>query len=354
MATASWQPGTDVAAVPNDVPEGLQEMARLLTEEPFRVQFFQAVRMLQRMSPQRDAVGVFKPPASEAIRFRALPSMTFPPSELYSLEQDENGQWQMVVQFMGLCAAVSPMPLLYTAHMLERIREKDTSMQDFFDLFNHRLISFFYRGWEKYRFYIGYEAGSSDQLSPRLLDLLGLGGESLTGRRRLPDSAYIHALPMLGRHTRSAAALEQLLEEHFDVRVKVTQFAGVWRRLPFEDRTQFLGDGAMNERLGLGVVVGEEVWDQHGRIRISIGPMPLRRYRDFLPGAQAHRDLVEWLRFFANGAFESEVQLVLERSEVPRCRMDTESAEGPRLGLISWLRTKPLSRDAADATFLIA
>ena len=30
-------------------------------------------------------------------------------------------------------------------------------MEEFLNIFNHRMISFFYRGWEKYRFFIEYE-----------------------------------------------------------------------------------------------------------------------------------------------------------------------------------------------------
>ena len=42
------------------------------------------------------------------------------------------------------------MPRHYTELLLQRIREKDFSLRDFLDLFNHRLTSLFYRAWEKY------------------------------------------------------------------------------------------------------------------------------------------------------------------------------------------------------------
>ena len=57
-------------------------------------------------------------------------------------------------------------------------------MGEFFDIFNHRIISLFYRGWKKYRFYIAYEQsqGDDDLVTSSLYDLLGMGTAGLRGR----------------------------------------------------------------------------------------------------------------------------------------------------------------------------
>ena len=123
-------------------------------------------------------------------------------------------------------------------------------MADFLDVFNHRMISLFYRGWGKHRFFLGFEQGGRDTLSPRLRDLLGLGTEGLEERTALPDRAYLAYTGLLGRHTRSAATLEQLLGDFFGLPVRVEQFAGTWRRLPASDLTVFTGEARASERHG--------------------------------------------------------------------------------------------------------
>jgi type VI secretion system protein ImpH len=326
---------------------------KLLENEPFMLEFFQAVRMLQRMESSRGAVGYFVTPNREAIRFSSLPSLAFPPSQLYELQRQENGQYRLVVQFMGLCAAITIMPHVYTEHLLLQLKNKDTAMADFFDIFNHRIISLFYRGWEKYRFFIGFEAGGRDTVTPRMLDMLGLGTEGLRKRTALPDEAYLGYAGLLGRHVRTAGALKQILEDYFDVSITIHQFAGTWRSLPAANQSILGGSNRASERLGIGTVVGNEVWDHHGRIRISIGPMSFQRYVSFMPGHDAYKALKDWVRFFSSEQYEAEVQLILNRDEAPPCQLGLRGEYEPRLGLASWLKTKPLKYDPGDALFLL-
>ena len=309
--------------------------------------------MLQRMEQDRKPVGYFITPQGETIRFSSRTSLAFPPSELYELRRAENGQMSMTVEFMGLCAAISVMPAPYTEYLIARAREKDFVMEDFLNVFNHRMISFFYRGWEKYRFFIEYERTKEDRLSTRLLDLLGLGTEGLRERGGLPDIAYLNYAGLLARHVRSAASLQQILEDYFGVSVHIEQFAGAWRKLSQENQTCFSGSGAASERLGVGVVAGDEVWDHHGRVRIALGPMRFEQYLKFLPDQEAYHELVAWLRFYSNGSYETEVQLVLAREDAPACELGSIGEMRAQLGLVSWLQTKPLDRDPADATYLV-
>lgn len=326
---------------------------KMLEEEPFRVEFFQAVRMLQRMEKGRGEVGHFSQPQDEAIRFSSLPSLSFPPSQLYDIERMSTGQLKMTVQFMGLCAALSALPSVYTEMVLTRIREKDRAMAEFFDIFNHRLISFFYRAWEKNHSFVDIEAGRDDKLSMRLLDVLGLGTKGLRGRASIPDRTCIYYAGLLGRHIRTADSLRQILEDYFEVPVAINQFAGTWRSLPQENRTYLRGDGSMSEQLGYGVVAGEEVWDHHGRIQISLGPMRFAQYKEFLPGESGHRELAGWVQFYSDGAYETEVQLILDREDVPACEIGGRGEQAPRLGLVSWLKTRSRQTNAGEATYLL-
>jgi type VI secretion system protein ImpH len=325
----------------------------LLEREPYSVQFFQAVRLLERLYPDRNPVGLFVSPSSEVVQFSSVPTLSFPASEIHEMQKGKDGQPRLLVNFMGLSAAVGALPHTYTEFLLERIRAKDRSPGDFFDLFNHRIISLFYRGWQKYRFYIAYErTGSGDDvISARLLDLVGLGTGSLVRRMDVADDACMYYVGLLSQRRPTAQGLKQLLEDYFEVPVGIEQFTGTWRRLPPDNLTFLRDTGAFCERLGQGTIVGDEAWDQHGAITVRLGPMVFDRYRDFLPGARAHTELRAWLRFYTNREFDYVVQLVLLRDEVPAMKLGDEGREASRLGLVSWVRNRTLNRDPDEATY---
>ncbi|HUH64567.1 MAG TPA: type VI secretion system baseplate subunit TssG [Terracidiphilus sp.] len=325
----------------------------LLEKEPYCVQFFQAVRLLERLYPERKPVGLFVSPSSEVVQFSSVPTLAFPASEIQGMETGKDGRPHMFVNFMGLSAAVGVLPHAYTEFLLERARAKDRSPGEFLDIFNHRIISLFYRGWQKYRFYIAFErtGASDDVISSRLMDLIGLGLEPLHHRMEIADDACMYYVGLLSQRRPTAQGLKQLLEDYFEVPVEVEQFTGTWRRLPPGNLTFLRDRGVFSEQLGMGTIVGDEAFDQHGAVTIRLGPMRFDRYQEFLPGARASSELREWLRFYTNREFDFVVRLVLEREEVPRMKMGTEGAEASRLGLVSWIKNRPLDRDPDEATY---
>ena len=79
-----------------------------------------------------------------------------------------------------------------------------------------------------------------------------------------------------------------------------------------------------------------------------LGPLPLERYLDFLPTGSAHAPLVAITRFFSGDAMDFEVQLVLQREEVPPCVLGAEGEAAPRLGWLTWAKSRPVDWDPND------
>jgi len=347
MATESGIQAADLKFAP---------IRALLERDPYSVHFFQAVRLLGRLFPERKPVGLFVTPSSEVVRFTSFPSLSFPASEIQDLKFGADGQPVVSVNFMGLSAAVGALPYVYTEFLLERARAKDHGPGDFFDLFNHRLVSLFYRGWQKHHFYVAYErSGSRDDLiTARLKDIIGLGTEALSKRMKIDDEACLYYSSLLAQRRPTAHGLKRLIEDYFNVPVTVLQFTGTWRRLPPENRTFLRGMQTFSEQLGVGTIVGDEAYDQHGTVTIRIGPLSFERYQEFLPGARASLELHAWLRLYANMEFDFIIQLVLERDQVPRMKLGSDAAEAPRLGLVSWVRNRSLHRDPDEATYRLS
>lgn len=320
----------------------------LMESEPFRFKFFQAVRLLERIAPDRDQVGRFASPAAEVARFSAHQSTSFPASEIQGLVFPEGKPAQMTVNFMGLTGPEGLLALYYTEFIMQRIRNKDYALRDFFDIFNHRAMSLFYQGWKKYRTGPGYEQSGDDPLTPRLMALVGLGTPGLQDRQSVADEALIYYAGLFAQHPRSAAALEQVVSDYFNVPAAVEQFAGTWYRLDHKSQTHLFDAGTQSEMLGMGAVLGDEIWDQQSVVRIRLGPLSLSQYVDFLPTGSAWEPLRALVRFHFNKQLDFEVHLVLRRDEAPRCQLGDHSQTAPRLGWVTWAHSAELNRDPAD------
>ena len=319
-------------------------IAEMLDREPYRFEFFQAVRLLARMSPNRQVVGRFSKPHDEVVRFGAHAKVAFPASEIQALERRDDGPAAMRVNFMGLTGPLGVLPLPYSELLLERLRNRDTGIGDFFDLFNHRIISLFYQAWEKYRFFVPYERGERDRLSQHVLALLGLGTPGLQDRQDVPDDSLLFYSGLLSLHARSATGLRQLLADYFQVPVEIDQFVGAWYPVEPEAQCSMSETNSDSERLGFGAVVGDEIWDQQSRIRIRLGPLAMEQYLEYLPGGDAYRHVQAITKFFAKGEYDIELQLVLRREDVPPLELDA----GPQLGWTSWVKSAAFTRDPSE------
>jgi type VI secretion system protein ImpH len=122
-----------------------------LLDEPYRFEFFQAVRLLEKIYPERRAVGREATTTPEIARFRSRLALDFPASEIHELqetvdEKTDEQRLEMFVNFMGMIGVSGVMPTHYTELAMERRRYQDTSMWTFMDIFTHpRRFSFFSR-----------------------------------------------------------------------------------------------------------------------------------------------------------------------------------------------------------------
>jgi type VI secretion system protein ImpH len=370
-------------------------VAERLFAEGFAFDFFQAVRLLEKLAPERRPVGHDATPRSEAARFRAHLSASFPPSSIYQIEPASlagtlpGGEWDrgerpptLTVTFMGLTGPSGVLPRHYT-EMLMRARDargpERYLARDWFDLFNHRLISLFYRAWTKYRFWLTYERGEYSQPDPDLFTeslycLVGLGNRPLRNRLRIAvrpgaegpprervlarveDLVLLYYAGLLAHRPRCAVSLERMLEDYFGLAVRVLQFEGKWLQLDRESQSR-LSAGAGNSELGVNVVAGERVWNVRSKIRIRLGPLTYEQFVSFIPDQspvpqrKVFFKLMHLVRLYVGPELEVDVQLVLRASEIPRCQMLQSRADGPRLGWNCWTTSKPVGRDSEDAVF---
>jgi type VI secretion system protein ImpH len=308
-----------------------------LFEEYYTFSFFQAVRLLEAFLPRKKPLGKTLEPQDEVVRFSVKPDLSFPPSDISKLQQnDPDGPPRMEVAFMGLVGPSGVLPHWYSDLVLRRIWNKDLSLAAFLDLFHHRLISLFYLAWKKNRFDANYLPDARDRYSRYLLSLAGLGTPGLVDRVGLPAESLVFYSGLLSRSIPSAVQIEAVAEYFAGTRARVEQF--IERTLPIseEDLTRL---GTVNVELGVNTVCGTFVRECQTRFRVDLGPVRYRQFSRFLPTGDLLQPIFSLIKFMVGIEYEFEISVYLKRQEVPSCILGAGGPEAPRLGWSSWLKS---------------
>jgi type VI secretion system protein ImpH len=332
----------------------LAEVRESLFREPYTFDFFQAVRLLGLLQPDRSPVGRYAQPEDEIVRFGAHPTLNFPASAIHALTERPEGCPTMDVNFMGLIGPLGVLPNYITELVAARVRVHDKAILEFLNIFNHRLTSFFYQAWEKHHFTVAYERDRQDPITECLYALIGFGTPGLRNRQPVEDELFVFYSGLFAVLPKSAMALEAVVGDYFDVPVEIQPFVGTWRSLDDRDQCTFGTEPLESTMLGFGAVVGDEVWDQQSRVRIKLGPLSAARYRDFLPDGPAWPRLRAITRAFTGNDLEFEVQLILRREDVPAFELRNPADNGLRLGWQTWFKSgAQFDRDPEDTILLL-
>lgn len=340
-------------------------------------EFFQAVRLIERAAAEQsqgrilNRIGGNEGPQNEAVKFRALPSLTFPPGQISCISQQgtktaesqRRSPLEMTVPFMGLTGPAGVLPEHYTSLVIERshLRTKDYALREFFDLFNHRVISLFFRAWEKYRFPFAYERNQQEGLldddlfTSCLYCLTGIGVRPLRDQQNFDDQAILYFGGFFATQFRNSVSLQQLLECYFELKAEVVQLQGQWLYLT-EDSQSSMPSSAwrsgLNLSLGETAVAGSRVWDVQSRILIRLGPFSWSEFSSLLPGTQGLACIRDMIRLYVDINLDFDVQLILQREEVKLCRLTDSDAFRPMLGWNTWVGTAPDKQGhVCDAVF---
>ena len=329
-----------------DALKFLSEVAR----EPYRYDFYQTLRRLECLYDHKPRWGTALRPVDEPVRLGQDPDLAFAPAPLASLELGRHGAPpRLQVRLFGLLGPNGPLPIHITEYARHRLRHAgDPTLSRFLDLFNHRFLALFYRALAQAQPHVNRDRADEDHDLTYLGSFIGIAPASLRHRDTVPDVARLFHAGTLVRQVRDADGLAAIVRQFFRVPARIEEFVGHWLVLAPRDRTYLR---AYVQTLGTGAVAGGRVWDYQSRFRIHLGPLTLKQYEDFLPGANgaapretALRKLVDWVRFYLCFELDWDVCLHLKREEVPALALGVQG----RLGWTTWLGTRTAASDADD------
>jgi len=316
-----------------------------LREEPWRFDFFQALRRLECLYADRPRWGESLHAQEDPVRLAQEPSLAFAPSTLASFEPEAGGRpSRLTVRFFGLFGPQGPLPLHLTEYARDRLRNAgDPTFCRFADLFHHRLLALLYRAWASGRPAVQHDRPDSDRYASYVGSVFGMGMPSRRRRDPLLDRALLHYAGHMAATTRHAEGLSAILSDFFQMRVEIESFVGHWIDLPDAAQCR-LGAPPETASLGRTTTAGRRVWDCQHKFRIVFGPVGYADYCRLLPGGESLGRLVALVHSYVGEELIWDTKVVLEKAEVPFLRL---GAQG-RLGWTTWLLSRPAERDARD------
>lgn len=321
------------------------EWLRALREEPYKFGFFQTLRRLECIYAAQPRFGKATRVSDDPIRLGQQPSMAFAPATFAEYAPGKAGcPARLLVYFLGLFGPNGPLPLHLTDYARDRMRNADDpTLARFADIFHHRMLHLFYRAWADAQPTVNHDRPGQDRFFTYLGSLFGLGMEQLQGRDALPDHAKLYYAGQFVGQTRSASGLCDLLKDYFGLTVSIEEFVGQWLTLPSDSHWR-LGESPDTGSLGQTIIMGERVWECQQKFRIRFGPMGIQDYERLLPGGASLERLVALIRMYVGDAVNWDVNLILNKAEIPPLQL----GGGARLGWTTWLTDKAANEDAGD------
>lgn len=314
-------------------------VADQLYQEAHRFDFYQAVRILEKIQKNKISPAESTNHQSEPVFFSPHISLAFPPTDIHQIKSAENThQLPAVLQpnVMGLAGVHGPLPLPYTELLIDRNRKNDRALSSFLDIFHHRLLSILYRQRKKLRIGMEVESPWTGDSANRLFALFGMGTEGLHNRMSLKDQSLLYYAGLLAPQVRGIAGLECLLADFFQIKVEGVQFQGGWESFPDSVHCYL---GKHKSILGKNLVIGKKYWNQECRIILKLNPLS-NQFKKFFPAENLFTHCCDLIRFYLGDEIDFELNLIIKSESIPLLKITT-SSESSLLGWNSWLKSKP-------------
>lgn len=266
--------------------------------------------------------GAGGPLSQEPIRLKVSPEMSFPASELASVEgPDDEGRVTLTTHLPGLHGALSPLPLSYVTEVLQGL-EDEPQLAGFLDLLHHRLLGLLYRGVVQHHPERMWTGDGNDDFS-HILTTLSRQNPELVSSDVPTDMREFTGLFFEPYPT--ADGLEQLISHQTGLKVEVESLVGHSVELP-DAVLPRLGDDSVEGRLRsspyaqfrLGQsLLGDRLFDRSLRLGVHLEVDAWEVLTQLQPGGESHAALRGLIRQYVGPLLDVVLVFHLPSSRVP-------------------------------------
>lgn len=268
----------------------------------------------------------------DVLRLGQKPYLVFATQDLQAIEQVQAGQHVGVPRVFfhnfGFFGPTGALPVHLTEYAYQREKhERDPSLREFLNIFQHRVASLFYRAWADSQPHVGLLRTNRNLFSKAVGAMVG-HGPAAWGREALADTTRLGLAAQFSNHTRHAEGLVKVVANVLGWPCQVEQFAGSWLHPEPDDK---------KAGLGLGMRLGRRVWCAQSKVRVVLGPVAYSDYVGLLRTPLARQRLFEACWAYLGLTTSCEYQASVYPEGVPPIRLGAKGGQAPALGQCMWL-----------------
>ncbi len=301
---------------------------------PERFGFVQVVRLLSRFTQELEL----------PTQFKINPNQCFPVSDIESLHiikaETPHQRYVVTVNFLGLIGQDGILPAYVNEYIITRLQQKDDSLLEFLQIFQHHLLQLFSDLVQRRHFFINLELQKPDVLL-KIVDCI-------SGQTRQTEDIKRRYASFYGHQVRSATSLCQLLQNHFELPVEVTQYTPTWITLDEHDITILGGAKQQQIQLGQNTLLGSRIWHVQNHFTLWVGPLNFEQFMQFLPRGHYYKTLNAIVSDYIGLEYDFTIKLLLRRDAIPGCELRYQKVE--QLGWTTWLSGKKIKNDYVIVT----
>ncbi|MED5523419.1 MAG: type VI secretion system baseplate subunit TssG [Pseudomonadota bacterium] len=268
-------------------------------------------------------------PEKELVKFRARQHQGFAGQDVVRARHDRtsDGKTRAVldVDFMSLTGARGVLPGHYSELVLQQLKGKSPALQDFLDLFNHRLLSLFYRSWARTQPAVEQERHGQDPFSAIMQALTGVSDQS---------QLYYGAAMMRG--PKSGSVLCQVLSDLTGSTVSHQPLQGGWEAIAPDEQSAMPSKAQPQGRFArLGeAVLGSKTWVADRGMVLAFAPSTKEQALNLLPDGRYSATITRLSQSFAGSRVKVQYQMTTKAGYLPGARLGSQG----RLGADSFLK----------------
>lgn len=344
MADPTGPQSADLARQNPLPPDPATDLEAVLCQQGGTFSFLQVFRTLSRVVADQGG------DPDQAIRIRPALSLELPRSPVLGVQRlpaladgeataiDQGTRYNIQTGFLGLYGVSSPLPNFYTEDLVAAEQEDELQARLLLDVVHQRFYRLYAAALQKYQPVYELTEQPDSHFSKLLWGLAGARDPQV--RQSAPQPAlFLQYINLYSRQQRSAAGLHFILSDYLQgVPVEVEQCVEQQLDIPERDRL-ILGAGGFGQGKALGVnaVMGSQVPDYSGGIRIRIGPLPADDYQAFIGDRRRWDGLSSLIRAYVGPTLTCELDISLQLTQGGgTCLGDPVWGQ---LGLSSWLQS---------------